>query len=392
MAKTQLGSVLRHLRQAAGTGQSHALGDGDLLGRFIDGRDEAAFTALVRRHAGLVFGVCRQVLGQEQDAEDAFQATFLALAQGAASVRKLGSVASWLHGAAYRMSLRAKRDAARRRSHERRAGGGEASRPSADLSWREVQAALHEEIQRLPDKYRAPVVLCCLEGKHCKEAARALGLKEGTVWSRLAQARKTLHGRLGRRGLDLGALLTGVGVAGQVAPAMPPLLVSTTARAAVQIASRGPVAGAASANALALVTGVTETMVLSKLKFAGAVLLVMAAVAAGAGLLANSPSAAHHGPAATIPVGTEASPLPATADEPAARDREKIRTDPTPASDPDGLSDFHKLHKYRIDPDQKGPAGQGVAGGDWQQRPRVHLQRPRRPPRHAALQPQGDPR
>src|SRR5262249_27747528 len=134
MAKTQLGSVLRHLRQAAATSQFPAVGDGDLLRRFIDGRDEAAFTALVRRHATLVFGVCRQVLGQEQDAEDAFQATFLALAQGAASVRNIGSVASWLHGTAYRTSLRAKRDAARRRSHERRAGGADDSRPSAGLN------------------------------------------------------------------------------------------------------------------------------------------------------------------------------------------------------------------------------------------------------------------
>ncbi len=210
MAKTQLNSVLGHLERVAAIGQASGSSDGELLRRFIDRRDEAAFAALVRLHAALVHGVCRQVLGQEQDAEDAFQATFLALAQGAASVRQAESLASWLHGVAYRMSLRAKRDAARRRTHERRATPPERQDPTAEVTWREVQAALHEEVQRLPKKYRDSFVLHCLEEKNCQEVAHALGLKEGTVWSRLAQARKTLQRRLARRGLKLAMLLAAV--------------------------------------------------------------------------------------------------------------------------------------------------------------------------------------
>src|SRR5262249_22813665 len=139
MPKTQLASTLRHLQWLAAA-PANGVTDGELLRRFIDQRDEAAFGALVRRHGELVFRVCQQVLGQEQEAEDAFQATFLALAQGAASVRKAHSLASWLHGVAYRMSMRAKRDAARRRAHERRATPAERQGPDAELTWREVQA------------------------------------------------------------------------------------------------------------------------------------------------------------------------------------------------------------------------------------------------------------
>src|SRR5262249_30017333 len=150
-------------------------GDDELLGRFAEARDEAAFTALLERHGSMVLGVCRRVLGHPQDAEDACQATFLVLARKAASIRKRTSLASWLHGVAFRIArkLRGKRalPASAALPEVAVAGGAE-----AELSWREVRAVLDEELERLPERYRAPLLLCCLEGLTRDEAASRLGL------------------------------------------------------------------------------------------------------------------------------------------------------------------------------------------------------------------------
>jgi len=294
MAKNSLSPVLQHIRLMTAAAQANGLDDSELLRRFVDQRDETAFAAIVRRHGVLVFGVCRQALKHEQDAEDAFQATFLALAQGAASVRRSESLASWLHGTAYRMSMRAKRDIARRSVHERRATPSEPQEGDTDVSWREVLTALHEEIQRLAEKYRSPFVLHYLESKSCPEVAAALGLKEGTVWSRLAKARTLLQGRLSRRGLELTGVLAAMVVAWQEAAAVPPLLIVTTARFGAQFAAGGSAAGA-TANALSLATGATKTMMLTKTKITTAVLLAMGAVAVGASLVANPPSTTEEG-------------------------------------------------------------------------------------------------
>jgi RNA polymerase sigma factor (sigma-70 family) len=176
MADMRLGALIRHVRQLAAADKAEGRTDHELLAAFQTQGDEAAYAAMVQRHSGLVFRVCRHVLGHEQDAEDAFQATFLVLARTARSVRKGESLASWLYGVALRIAMNAKRDMTRRRTHEMRAP----LRPpepaaSAQAAWREVQQALDNEIKALPERYRAPFILCCLEGYSRAEAARELG-------------------------------------------------------------------------------------------------------------------------------------------------------------------------------------------------------------------------
>src|SRR5579884_112446 len=203
MAGTQLASVLRHIHQLVGTPGGHESSDAQLLQCFVDNRDERSFRLLVERHGRMVLGVCLQVLRQRQDAEDAFQAAFLVLAQRAGSIRQGTALASWLYGVAYRTALKARLRASRRRRHEKRAGERMPSRIELDAALRELQGVLAEEVGRLPEKYRAPFVLCCLEGKSRQEAAAQLGWKDGTLAGRLARARRCLQGRLERRGLTL---------------------------------------------------------------------------------------------------------------------------------------------------------------------------------------------
>jgi RNA polymerase sigma factor (sigma-70 family) len=257
--------------------------DRELLEDFAARRSEAAFAALVARHGPMVLGVCRRLLRHEQDAEDAFQATFLALARNATSIRKREALASWLHGVAHRTALKAKRSAARRRDHE---GRRPAERPTAPgRSWDEVQAALDEEIRRLPASYRSAFVLCVLEGKSRPEAAAALGVKEGTVWSRLARARQLLQGRLTRRGIQLSALLAALAVAEAVAAARVPMaLARVTVRSGLSVAAGDPAATIPS-HVAALAAGVTRAMLLSKAKIAIALLVVVGLVVAGASAL-----------------------------------------------------------------------------------------------------------
>jgi RNA polymerase sigma factor (sigma-70 family) len=295
MSNAPLGPVLRYLGRLAGAGEGRTLTDGQLLQRFIARRDEAAFAALVKRHGPMVLGICRHVLHHHQDAEDAFQATFLVLVRHAASVRKHEALAGWLHGVAYRTALSARRAAVRRRTHEARARPVSPTDPSVDLAWREVQAALDEEVARLPEKFRAAFVLCHQEGRSRAETARLLAVREGTVSSRLDQARKRLQERLARRGISLGTVLGAVALAGGAQAAVPGPLFQTTVRAAFGYAT-APGAAEVSANVAALAHGVSRNLLLSKLKLAW--VLVLAVGLAGAGAVSPRFLAVSHRPEA----------------------------------------------------------------------------------------------
>src|SRR5262249_27321107 len=157
---TQAHTVLRHLRELIAANTAVPQPDGELLEQYAARHDEAAFAALVRRHGPLVWSVCRRLLRDGPDAEDAFQATFLVLARAAGSVRKQGSLASWLYGVAYRTAAQARRRAAARRRHELRADRRPPADPLEEITGRELLAALDEELQRLPEPLRAPLVLC----------------------------------------------------------------------------------------------------------------------------------------------------------------------------------------------------------------------------------------
>src|SRR5262245_44728460 len=213
MSSARVGAVVRHLRQRAAARQDRSLPDDQLLRRFAAQRDEAAFAALLERHAPMVLGVCQSVLHNLHDAEDAFQAAFLLLARKAGSIHRREAVSGWLYRVAYRLAVRAQANAARRRIHERRAVTMPSTDPVLDLSLREVRAVLFEELERLPEQYRAPLVLCGLEEKSLEEATRLLGGTRGAVKWRLQRGRALLRARLRRRGLELPAILCSAALA-----------------------------------------------------------------------------------------------------------------------------------------------------------------------------------
>jgi RNA polymerase sigma factor (sigma-70 family) len=236
----------------------------------------------------MVLGVCRRLLRHEQDAEDAFQAVFLVLARGARTIRKGEALTSWLYGVSSRVALRARRDAARRRKHEARAEP-KANPPAWEIGWRELQSTLDEEVAQLPPDYRSVFLLCCLEGLSKPEAAARLGVKENTVSSRLARARLRLQKRLARRGISLASVLAALAVAnaGRAAVAAP--LVRAAVEAATRLGAGAPVTGL-SAKALSLAEGMTRTMLSNNLKLTAVLLLALAALGIGLGVLARPPA------------------------------------------------------------------------------------------------------
>ncbi|OAI41595.1 hypothetical protein AYO40_02995 [Planctomycetaceae bacterium SCGC AG-212-D15] len=275
MAAGPFNSILRRLR-ALGAGRLEGgPSDGELLEQFIHRGEETAFEALLTRHGPMVWGVCRRRLPQLDDAEDAFQATFLLLVRKARSIRKRESVASWLYGVAGRVAQRARKRAlewgARARSVE------DVPQPTPEgMAWQALQPILDEEVQRLPEKYRAPLVLCCLEGLSRDEAARRLGWKLGSVKGRLERGRELLRVRLTRRGLSMSSALLAATLTAETARAVPAAMHRATIAAAV--------GGTISPSVATLTQGVIQAMFWTRLKRA-IVLVLFVSVGAGSGVL-----------------------------------------------------------------------------------------------------------
>jgi RNA polymerase sigma factor (sigma-70 family) len=268
--------------------------DRQLVRRALSSRDEAAFQAIVLRHGPMVYRVCWRGLRHAQDAEDAFQATFLVLAQRLRTLRKHASLASWLHGVAHRVALKARARAAaeRRRQHE---ASLPESTPPDDLPWREVRAALDGELNRLPEKWRLPLILCYLQGCTQDESADALGWSKSTLRRRLDEARDALGRRLKARGIALPAALSAVLVSDCVTGAAPgAALVSATIEAAARVAAGKSLTAAASATVAGLAEGVLNTMLVTKVKLMTTALMVAVGIVA-----LGSGSYTHHAGAQT---------------------------------------------------------------------------------------------
>jgi RNA polymerase sigma factor (sigma-70 family) len=288
MPTSGLQKVVQHLRDIAYRQEAAAMTDGQLLERYLAQHDEVAFAVLVRRHASLVWNACRRILDNHHDAEDAFQATFLVLVRKAASIARKDMLANWLYGVAHRTALKAKSAITKRRDRERLAAQlaqGQTDRPEL---WSNLLPVLDQELSRLPDKYRACIVLCDLEGKTRKDAARLLRLPEGTVASRLTRGRALLADRLARHGLAVsgGTLATAVSTNATSACVPASVVWNTTKVASLLAAGQAAAAGAISANAAALTQGVIRAMFLSKIKLALAATLAVASVVTfGGGIL-----------------------------------------------------------------------------------------------------------
>jgi RNA polymerase sigma factor (sigma-70 family) len=324
MAHTRLGAVLRQIRGAVTAGALAEAPDGELLERFAARGEEGAFAALVRRHGPMVLGVCRRVLGHAQDAEDAFQATFLVLARQAESIRKQASVGGWLHRVAQRLAVKARARRARRHDHERRAGTMRKAEADVSGAWQDLQGVLDEALQSLPEKYRSALVLSYLEGKTHEEARRQLGCPLATLRSWVARGRKLLRTRLARRGLALSAeaLATAL-LAGAAEAAVPAALSCPTVEASVRLAVGRP-AGIVSERVIALAEQGLKAVGATRAKIALALLTALGLCAAGAGVTARRAGLPQR-PGLPQAAGPKSEPGPDG--RPTAKRMEPVRTD-----------------------------------------------------------------
>jgi RNA polymerase sigma factor (sigma-70 family) len=283
-ARTQQ-PLLHFLRRLMARSEKNA-SDADLLKRFASHGDESAFADLLARHGPMVFGVCRRVLHNNHDAEDAFQATFLVLARKAGALRRAEVLASWLYGTARHLASTKRRAESRHRQRETNRVISTVPPSDGDLlddlSARELLLALEEEMAQLPEKYRLPMILCHLEGRTYEEAARLLGWTAGSVKGRLERGRKQLHTRLSRRGLELSGAMLALGVSGGRGSSAAELLTSATLQAALAFA-RGERGGIAT-TVLALAESGLILMIAAKVKMGLALLLLLSLVAASGAL------------------------------------------------------------------------------------------------------------
>ncbi len=277
----------RELQTLFSVGTLGGVSDGRLLERFAAHRDEAAFEALVRRHGSMVWGICRRLLRDHHDAEDAFQVTFLVLARKGQSIAQRELVANWLYAVAYQTALKARSMKARRRMRE----GQVTNMPAPEavsLNHRDdLTESLDRELSRLPDKYRIPIILCELQEKTHQEAAELLGWPIGTVSGRLSRAKSLLAQRLARTGVSLsaGSLTLLVAPDAESASVLPKLIGSAVQTASLFAAGRAVSVGMVSAEVTALTREVLKMMLLGKLKGMMTVLFFIGAIGLGLGLI-----------------------------------------------------------------------------------------------------------
>jgi HlyD family secretion protein len=318
-------AILRQLQVLYDVGTIKDLTDGQLLERFATDGDEAAelaFAALVERHAAIVWRVCLAILREEHDAEDAFQATFLVLVRKARSLWVRNSLGPWLHQVACRTASCLRATIIRRRTHERCSAERNATcvvegGPARDA---DRDAAVHEEVNRLPEKYRAPLVLCDLEGRTHQEAARFLGWPIGTVKSRQSQGRGLVRDRLARRGLGLAVSGTAAESLRQAAvAAMPRELSQNTAIAAMRATARLLPALGASGQVLTVTLGVLRAMLWTRIRSLAVAALAMGIASGGAMVYvrgSQEPEAKDSPPVSKQPTGVTAQrPQPKTPDK-----------------------------------------------------------------------------
>jgi RNA polymerase sigma factor (sigma-70 family) len=291
--------MIGRVRRVAAAADSAALPDRELLESFLAHSDEAAFAVLLRRHGPMVLGVCRRLLPECHDAEDAFQATFLVLVRKAHVIDRRELLANWLYGVASRTARKARVQRARQRCRERLMASMSEPQRSDATPASDLRDVLDQELGRLPEKYRVPLVLCELEGCSRQEAAQALRIPEGTLSSRLSRGRQLLARRLTRRGVTLSLPVLAATLAESRAAAVSFGLLETTARAAATLAVGGGATGLVSGQVLALTEGVLRTMTPLKLKIVLAVLLTF--VLLGVGLWPRPAAMVQAGAAAQAP-------------------------------------------------------------------------------------------
>ncbi len=293
MARAINGAVVEQIRRLFGPdGTVSGLDEVQIFQRYVARRDDVAFEALVRRHGPMVLHVCRQLLREPQDVEDAFQATFLVLVRKAGSIRRPERLANWLYGVAYRVAQRSKVDAARRRRHEEQASARSEAVKVSTPNDPDLAPVLQEELHRLPEKYRLPIVLCYLEGRTQEEAAKLLKWPVGTVKGRLSRARGILQRRLDRRGLSIPiTTLTALLSRDVAASVLSPVLLNSTVKAAAVFAVGGTaLAGAGTglvpSSTFSLAEGAIQAMFFTKLKAVATLLVAGSVAATGAGVYA----------------------------------------------------------------------------------------------------------
>jgi RNA polymerase sigma factor (sigma-70 family) len=283
MVASQKRSAVKDFQTLFSAGAIGDVSDAQLLDRFVSQREEVIFEAIIQRHGPMVWGVCRRVLRDHHDAEDAFQATFLVLARKASSVMPREKLGNWLYGVAFQTAMKARAMTSRQRAREKQVPDMPEPEGDREDQRDDLLPLLDQELSRLPEKYHIPIILCDLGGKTHKEVAEQLGWPIGTVSGRLSRARVMLAERLTRRGVTLaGGSLVLLLSRGSASASVPPSLITSTTRAATQFAAGHAAAGIVSAKVAALTEGVVKGMLMTKLKIATAVLMVVALGSVGA--------------------------------------------------------------------------------------------------------------